>query len=165
MGKLQAAFPEIKEEKLKSVMFDLMLDIESGGVEQATIDRQPSVPRRSLPIDEEVADTPARSLVGEPVGWGDVAKSKPVAAEAAFDFEDQGNQPPAPPRPPVKNGRLTKEEKEARRREADEFTGLTDLEIARKLTDSQESKNKKTNGQFTNLGGEGPPGEEEFVVG
>lgn len=167
MGKLQQAFPEIKEEKFKAVMFDLMMGIESGQVEDAEIVAPRSRAVDIEPIGEEGPLTPpTRSLVGEEVGWGDVGKGAKPTTEPGFEFEADTNQsPPEPPRPPKKAGRLSREEKEAKRREADEFTGLSDLEIARRLTAQTESKQKKQNGQFTQLGGEGPPGDDEFVVG
>lgn len=170
MGKLQAAFPEIKEEKFKAVMFDLMMEIESGEVPAAGINYP--YPRGGQEITElgsdKVVDTlpahPINSLVGPPVSWGDVGgKGKKLDTEAGFDFEESP-QAPAPLRAPAKRGKLTKEEKEARRQEADQFTGLTDKEIAQKLTERLESKQRKDGGQFTSLGGDGPPG-EDFLVG
>lgn len=166
MLELQAVFPEINADKLKSAMFDLMMKIEEGGVDDAhTSYAPPAPPNRPDPqvrADEPTGHNPVRSIVGEPVGWGDLAGNRvPVDTQAGFEFETV----PTPTKATGKKGRLSKEEKEARRQEANEFTGLSDLEIARRLTDSVESKQKKTGGQFTNLGSDGPAGDEEFVVG
>lgn len=170
MAELKMAFPEIEDAKLKAAMFDLMLKRSGGKVPPPTVPRKApakvEVKEAAEPeaIEEEEPNKYA-GLVGEPTSWADLAKTAPkkFEAEAAFDFvAGEGDDKPA--KATGADRRPSANKRSKKKRETDEFEGMTDLEIAQALT--ARTDGKKNGGQFTNLGGEGGgEGDEEFVVG
>jgi hypothetical protein len=172
---LRTAFPELDEAKLKAAMFDLMVRMESKGVimtptarpsKAAPIGKREYVETETVSGEGETEPEPELSevsaaVVGEPSGWADVGRSRVTAKpESAFDFEGSGGGEEAPI---VKGTKVTvsgpmpsAKEKKARptrpaKKSKDPFEGLTDLEIAKRLT-AQAERKAGQGGQFTDLG-------------
>lgn len=179
---LKKTFPEIEETKLKSALFDLILEVEASGKNSKPI--TPVVkaePERAVRVDtdksiipdisegEDAEDetdevSPDFSPLVEESSWADLAKKpkKSFKTEDAFDLDGADTSQArtaassAPSTPPKKARRKRKQAME-------EFEGLSDLEIARLLTEQQIGKQKRENGQFIELGSDTASNDNDLV--